>query len=326
MIGVTTLLSTVNAFPDVKHLKSLQIQENREYLPPNFDAKPNNINPVIYSTSSTVESTTGYDYPKPRILFPPPSENSINIETTKYTPPKKTYAPAASNIDTTFVKSSTSTTTPKPLKRDYLPPQKSQKINQFNNVARTGAESRVVSTTTRPLTKDYLPPFSGSENRVNINVIPSPSPRPLTKDYLPPIRINNRPRPVTSTASTTTTTTSFSSTPNYAPAANSPIPSVVPSTGPYYTKFDEKNGYDYSKPQIGFDLPQNSIPVLFSSTTEETNYSSAPTNNVPVYSSTTTSTTTSEREPPAPEVIYTPSHTLDENGYKYKLPNIPFNF
>lgn len=93
--------------------------------------------------------------------------------------------------------------------------------------------------------------------------------------------------------------------------------------GPYFTKFDDENGYDYAKPSIGFDLPENRIPVLNNLPDEEPNYSSAPTNNVPIF---TSSTTTEEPPPPAPEVIYTPSHTLDEDGYRYKVPNVPFNF
>lgn len=284
--------------PDVKHLKNLKIEANREYLPP-----------LVDSPTNTIETSTGYDYPKPAIPFPNEIETIYNSRQQQ-----PILKGSASNSQATVTQNPP--TTQLSQNAEYLPPIK---ITKTTVLPRTGAESRVVSTTARPLTKDYLPPFKGSENRINLNFIPSPPPKLPAKDYLPPIR--------TTTTTTTTTTTlrpppPVSST-TYAPAANSPIPSFVPpSVGPYFTKYDEDNGYDYSKPAIGFDLPKNQIPVLNSADDENT-YSSAPTNNVPVYTSSTSTTT---EESPAPEVIYTPSHTLDDDGYRYKVPNRPFNF
>lgn len=287
-------------FPDVKHLKNLKIEANREYLPP-----------LVDSPTNTIETSTGYDYPKPSIPFPNEIETIYNSRQQQ-----PSLKGSASNTQAT-VTQIPSSTTHRPLNVDYLPPLE---ITKRPALLRTGAESRVVSTTARPLTKDYLPPFKGSENRINLNFIPSPPPKLPAKDYLPPIRTQ---RPVTTTTTTTTTTPPPISSTTYAPAANSPIPSFVPpSVGPYFTKYDEDNGYDYSKPAIGFDLPKNQIPVLNSADDENT-YSSAPTNNVPVYTSSTTTTT---EESPAPEVIYTPSHTLDDDGYRYKVPSRPFNF
>lgn len=307
------LFVTVTAFPDVKHLKNLKIQENREYLPPLAEAPTN-----------TIEST-GYDYPKPSIPFPNEIENIFPQKPQiKPQQPPKLLESATNNKP---VKIQNSSTKPAPPHLDYLPPLK---ITQRPPLVRTGAETRIFSTTVKPFQKDYLPPVNdGAETKINVNVIPSPQPKPIfpNNEYLPPTK---RPRPRPTTSTTTTTTTTPKPQPSYAPAANTPIPSIVKPQGPYYTKFDEENGYDYSKPSVGFDLPNNRIPTLNSADDDEegdNNYASAPTNNVPVYtSSTTSSTTTTEETPPAPDVIYTPSHTLDDDGYRYKVPNTPFNF
>lgn len=312
---MTAFALSATAFPDVKHLKNLKIEENREYLPPLVDAPTNKI-----------ESSTGYDYPKPSIPFPNEIETIyVPKKTLPKQPPPKLIGSSTNNQPVL-----TQQLKPKPPHNDYLPPVS---ITQKPSFARTGAETRIYSTTVKPFQNDYLPPFrDGAETRINENVIPSPSPKPVklpTNEYLPPTRRPTTARP-TPAPTTTTTTTRRPIPPSYAPAANTPIPSVV-SPGPYYTKFDEENGYDYSKPSIGFDLPNNMVPVLNSvneDEDEENNYASAsaPTNNVPVYTSSTSTTTTTEDTPPAPDVIYTPSHTLDDDGYRYKVPNTPFNF
>lgn len=288
-----------NTSPDVKHLKNLKIEENREYLPPYPDA------------TNTIESSTGYDYPRPAIPFPNEIETIPLKNTQKH--PKLISSPT--NIHPVQVH--TTSTTQKPSKPDYSPPVQIKNQLPF---ARTGAETRIVSTTVRPYQKDYLPPRTdGTETRINLNIIPSPKPKYPTNEYLPPTR--------RTTTTTEKTTTEFYPS-SYAPAANTPVPSVVKPQGPYFTKFDEENGYDYSKPSIGFDLPNNRVPVLNSADPDddEENFASAsaPTNNVPVYTSSTSTTT--EDNPPAPDVIYTPSHTLDEDGYRYKVPNKPFNY
>lgn len=330
-------LSAAHAMPDVSHLKNLKIQENREYLPP-LDGAPTN----------TIESSTGYDYPRPSIPFPNEIETIYVPQKTQHPPshkqpPKLIGSP--SNISPTQVPS-----TLKPsIHLDYLPPVAAQlAITQRSPLVRTGgAETRIVSTTVRPFKNDYLPPFNGGgdESQINLNIIPS-EPKLPTNEYLPPLTPTTtttrrpttprpttpRPRPTTTTRRPTTTTTTeepFSS--SYAPAANTPIPSVIKPVGPYFTKFDEENGYDYSKPNIGFDLPNNRVPVLNSADgdddeDDENTYASAsaPTNNVPIYTPSTSTTT--EDSPPAPDVIYTPSHTLDVDGYRYKIPNQPFNY
>lgn len=313
---MAVLILSASAFPDVKHLKNLKIEQSREYLPP-----------LDNSATNTIESSTGYDYPKPSIPFP----NEIETITPQKSQirPQPTLKPIDSATNNRPVKIQHPANT-RPLHTvDYLPPVMTN--NQRDLLVRTGAETRIVSTTVRPLQNDYLPPIrDGAETRVNVNVIPSPQPKLPTNEYLPPV---SRPRPTSTTTTTTTTTTRAPPPPpppSYAPAANTPIPSVVKPVGPYYTKFDEDNGYDYSKPSIGFDLPNNRIPTLNSGVDDndddddDQKYASAPTNNVPVYTSSTTTTT--EDTPPAPDVIYTPSHTLDEDGYRYKVPKTPFNF
>lgn len=314
--GLAFLLATTAAFPDVKHLKNLKIEDNREYLPP-----------LVNAPSNTIESSTGYDYPRPSIPFPNEIETIYPSKPQKkqQQPPKLIGSPT--NI--TPVQVQTPSTTHKPPNLDYLPPVLT--ITQRSPLVRTGDETRIVSTTVKPFQNDYLPPVNdeGAETRINVNVIPSPQPKLPTNEYLPPF----------STTSTTTTSTTprprpTSTTPRprpttYAPAANTPIPSIARPEGPYFTKFDEENGYDYSKPAIGFDLPNNRVPVLNSADPDDDDENSfasasAPTNNVPVYTSSTSTTT--EDTPPAPDVIYTPSHTLDDDGYRYKVPNKPFNF
>lgn len=297
------------AFPDVKHLKNLKIEENREYLPPLADAP-----------SNTIESSTGYDYPRPSIPFPNEIETIYPSKPQKKQQPPPKLIGSQTNITPVQVQTDPTTRKSKPI--DYLPPVLT--ITQRSPPARTGDETRIVSSTVKPpFQNDYLPPVNddGAETRINVNVIPSPQPRLPTNEYLPPT--------IRTTTTTTTTTTPEPLPSSYAPAANTPIPSIVKPQGPYYTKYDDENGYDYSKPSIGFDLPNNRVPVLNSSDPdddEENSFASAsaPTNNVPIYTSSTSTTT--EDTPPAPDVIYTPSHTLDDDGYRYKVPNKPFNY
>lgn len=299
-------------FPDVKHLKNLKIEENREYLPPYNEAPTN-----------TIESSTGYDYPRPSIPFPNEIE-TLHVEKLQKKPPKPLPKLIGSPTNTVPVQKIIPAR-PQPI-LEYLPPRSSSSKNTQTSSppARIGSETRVVSTTVRPFQKDYLPPVrDGAETRINVNVIPSPRPKLPPVEYLPPSTTTRRPIPTTTR---TTTTTERPYTSSYAPAANTPIPSVVKPIGPYYTKYDDENGYDYSKPSVGFDLPNNRVPVLNSADPDDdddNNYASAsaPTNNVPVYTSSTT-----EETPPAPDVIYTPSHTLDDDGYRYKVPSRPFNF
>lgn len=321
-------LVAVTAFPDVKHLKNLKIEENREYLPPLNEAP-----------SNTIESSTGYDYPRPAIPFPNDIESSRPQKTQEKPQP---YPPKYTGSPTNIIPQTVSTTR-KPPTQEYLPPLK---ITQRPPpIVSTGAETRIYSSTVKPLEKDYLPPYNdGAATNINVNVIPSPQPELPTNEYLPPVVISSTStttttttrRPTTTRRTTRRTTTTTTEPPpppsSYAPAANTPIPSIVKPVGPYYTKFDEENGYDYSKPSVGFDLPNNRIPTLNSADEdedEENNFASAsaPTNNVPVYKPATSTTTTEEApEAPAPEIIYTPSHTLDDDGYRYKVPNKPFNF
>lgn len=306
---LATCLVIATAFPDVKHLKNLKIEENREYLPPLPDA------------TNTIESSTGYDYPRPSIPFP------NEIETIQsYKPQKKQQQPKLVGAPThlSSVQTKTTLNIQKSSNPNLLPP--ALIITQRTPFARTGAETRIVSTTVKPFEKDYLPPVrDGAETRINVNVIPSPQPKFPTNEYLPPSTTTRTTTRRTTRRTTTTTPEPIPS--SYAPAANTPIPTIV-KPGPYFTKFDEENGYDYSKPAIGFDLPNNRVPVLNSADPddEEIAFASAsePTNNVPVYTSSTTTTT--EDYPPAPDVIYTPSHTLDDDGYRYKVPSKPFNF
>lgn len=295
------------AFPDVKHLKNLKIEENREYLPPLAEAPTN-----------TIESSTGYDYPRPAIPFPNEIETIQQTKPQKNTQKQPKLISSPTNIFPVRVHKIAPTQTP--FRADNLPITFSN--THRSSLVSTGAETRIVSTTVKPFQKDYLPPRKdGAETRINFNIIPSPETKLPTNEYLPP---------TTPTRTTTQRSTTESYPSSYAPAANTPIPSVVKPQGPYYTKFDEENGYDYSKPAVGFDLPNNRVPVLNSADPDDDdddeNYASAsaPTNNVPVYTPSTSTTT--EESPPAPDVIYTPSHTLDEDGYRYKVPNKPFNY
>lgn len=273
--------------------------------------------PLAEVPTNTIESSTGYDYPRPAIVFPNEIETIQQTKPQKNTQKHPKLISSPTNINPVQVH--TIAPTQNPSRADIFP--KTISNNHSSSLVSTGAETRIVSTTVRPFQKDYLPPRKdGSETRINLNIIPSPETKFPTNEYLPP---------TTPTRTTTQKTTTESYPSSYAPAANTPIPSLVKPQGPYYTKFDEENGYDYSKPAVGFDLPNNRVPVLNSADPDDDddeNYASAsaPTNNVPIYTPSTSTTT--EESPPAPDVIYTPSHTLDEDGYRYKVPNKPFNY
>ncbi|XP_055707298.1 mucin-2-like [Phlebotomus papatasi] len=340
MMHFILLLCTVTlsaARPDVSHIIN---GPSFDYGVPLVGA-PNNINEVTstkYFTSASQnllarlskEDHTGYDYPKPTVPFDLPAPSSVSIVQTNLDNNRQYLPPVAEN------RVSTTTVLPPSTAASYLPP-------------RVAAAS-----TNRPLvaTRDYLPPLRPAASAV--------SPRVVNRDYLPPVTTERRVStttyvpPVTSetrvsstaylppsTAETRISTTAFSLPTRPAviynrgstPAANSPIPATVAA--------EETTGYDYPRPTVNFDLPSpspsNDVPVVIPTTSREYLPPVAPSVPVPspsapplilIPSSTTQQTVISSTTtdlPPAPEVIL-PSHTLDEDGYKYRVPDKPFNF
>ncbi|GAB0100326.1 hypothetical protein DMENIID0001_163510 [Sergentomyia squamirostris] len=321
------------ARPDVSHIIN---GPTFDYGVPLIGA-PNNYNAVTVSpkgfTSATQnllarltkEDHTGYDYPKPTIPFDLPAPSSVSIVQTSIEENRQYLPPVAENrVSTTVV--------PSPTTAQYLPP-------------RVAAAS-----TPRPAlvaTRDYLPPLRPAASAV--------SPRVVNRDYLPPvtprrIQTTTYVPPVTSetrisssvylppaTAETRISSTFAAPTPpaviynrGSTPAAASPVPVTVAA--------DEVTGYDYPKPTVKFELPSptpspsNDIPVVIPTTSREYLPPLVPSPSAPplilIPSSTTQQPVISPTQPdlpPAPEVIL-PSHTLDEDGYKYRIPDKPFNF
>ncbi|XP_055687476.1 uncharacterized protein LOC129792438 [Lutzomyia longipalpis] len=340
MMQIILLLSVVAlsaARPDVSHV--INGVPSFDYGVPLIGA-PNAFNqvtasPKLYSSATqnllarlTKEDVTGYDYPKPTIPFDLPAPSSVSIVQTNLDENRQYLPPVAeTRVSTTVVPISTTAkylpprvaaaSTPRPLlaNRDYLPPLRP---------AASAVSPRVVN-------RDYLPPVT-TEKRVS------------TTTYVPPVtsetRISSAAYLPPATAETRISTTTYvparpaviyNRTP--IPAAASPVPVTVAA--------EETTGYDYPKPTVKFDLPSpsptNDAPVVVPSTSREYLPPVAPSVPIPspsapplilIPSSTTQQTVISSTQPdlpPAPEVIL-PSHTLDEDGYKYRIPDKPFNF
>ncbi|XP_070496354.1 proteoglycan 4-like isoform X11 [Chironomus tepperi] len=228
------------------------------YLPPPETTTTKK--PTTTTTTTTTRRTTtqkptektiikedikeGYDYPKPKIAFPLPSETTTLPPTPKvavkaietipstYLPPPETTTTKKPTTTTTTTTTTRRTTTQKPTEKTII----KEDIKEGYDYPKPKIAFPLPSETTT------LPPTSKVAVKA-IETIPSTylPPPTIPSTYLPPETTTTK-KPTTTTTTTTRTTT------------QKPTEKTI-------IKEDIKEGYDYPKPKIAFPLPSETTKV-----------------------------------------------------------------
>lgn len=285
--------------------------------------------------SDEVETKTGYNYPKPEIRFdlPKPTPKiqlKLVTETVPvtYLPPTvaQTYLPPVEETTKRITTTRRPTTT---TRKTTLKP-----VTERNLFVEEGYDYKKPSVRTQikediiPVT--YLPPVVETTKRITTTRRPTTTTRkttvtPVTKrnlivdqgyDYIKPsvkTIVDDEFLPVTYLPPVVLSTTT----------TRRPTPSTTrsPRTTTVVLRTSSKEGYDYPKPSIPFELPTERISV------KSVQVSTIPSTYLPPVETTTRKLTTSTTTTPRPtteKVINNYLPPEEPKGYFYDKPSIPF--